>query len=123
MHYFIRLEIDESSCDEANNWRAKINTDPRVRNEAVHVTLFRSEHPARGTIRIEEFIEGIQLWVGGEMVWKSYDQPAQSKSSTDDCGNKVSEIIKAVAMRPGICAVEVTELVGAISQTTRVEFR
>lgn len=40
-----------------------------------HQTLFYTRTEKYGAVRIEEYPEGLQLWVGGECRWRSYRLP------------------------------------------------
>lgn len=63
----VRIHIDPDYCrlSAPADWAEECPPD----NPAVH---FNRSWPAHGLVRIEEWPEGLVLWVGGEIKWKSW---------------------------------------------------
>jgi hypothetical protein len=38
--------------------------------------IFQMDHSKHGTIRIEEWPEGLVLWIGGQIRWRSWEDKA-----------------------------------------------
>jgi hypothetical protein len=47
-------------------------------SDDVITVLFEERTDAEGTIRLERWPEGLVLWVGGEIRWRSFDWPGKS---------------------------------------------
>lgn len=44
--------------------------------------IFQVDHSKHGTIRIEEWPQGLVLWIGGQIRWRSWDKVPSSQEIT-----------------------------------------
>jgi len=65
------------------------------------VTLFRERHDDYGVIKIELWPEGLVIWVGGEIRWRSFDWP---RADLDDAREVLVEMDKIVATKEAALA-------------------
>lgn len=45
--------------------------------------IFQVDHSKHGTIRIEEWPDGLVLWIGGQIRWRSWDKAPMAPPSQD----------------------------------------
>jgi hypothetical protein len=55
-------------------------------------TEFADEH---GTLRLEHWPEGIVLWAGGEIAWKSWSKEIKVKLVVD-CSGAIADLQKVI---------------------------